>query len=251
MATYRISEAAHRAGFSPSALRYYENVGLVVPERSSSGYRVYDERQVAKLRFLAEAKALGVTLEEARGLLARWEEDACGTVADELRRLLTVKVSEALGKADELRSFTDRLRTVAACLEEVPLTAQSGEDCACIGLIDGAENGGRESQRGPTPSPEPAIACSVHVDDQDGRVEEWRRVTTRAREDRSFDGGRVLRFDPGTVDVATLGTLMADEQECCTFFDFTLRLTASDVTLEIRVPEGAGTFVEAILGPAA
>ena len=36
---YRISEAARATGFSLSALRFYEQEGVVVPERTSTGYR--------------------------------------------------------------------------------------------------------------------------------------------------------------------------------------------------------------------
>ncbi|GAB3808333.1 MerR family transcriptional regulator [Micromonospora zhanjiangensis] len=42
----RISELARRTGSTPRALRYYEEQGLLRPDRSSSGYRHYDQRAV-------------------------------------------------------------------------------------------------------------------------------------------------------------------------------------------------------------
>lgn len=56
MSTYTISEAAGRSGFSPSALRYYEGIGLVSPRRTAAGYRLYDDRAVARLAFIGRAK---------------------------------------------------------------------------------------------------------------------------------------------------------------------------------------------------
>jgi hypothetical protein len=44
VSSYTIGEAAERSGFTPSALRYYEGIGLVGPStRSDAGYRIYDD----------------------------------------------------------------------------------------------------------------------------------------------------------------------------------------------------------------
>lgn len=48
---YRIAEIAERSGFSPSALRYYEQAGvLAAPERTPAGFRLYPDRDVERLR---------------------------------------------------------------------------------------------------------------------------------------------------------------------------------------------------------
>ena len=56
MQTYTVSHAASRTGWSPRMLRYLESTGLVVPERSPSGYRRYGEQELALLRGLAEVR---------------------------------------------------------------------------------------------------------------------------------------------------------------------------------------------------
>jgi DNA-binding transcriptional MerR regulator len=54
--TYTIGEVAERTGFSASALRYYEDIGLVTPAaRSDAGYRLYDDRVLSRLAFVARA----------------------------------------------------------------------------------------------------------------------------------------------------------------------------------------------------
>ena len=54
--TLPVSQAAARTGWSPRMLRYLESTGLVVPERSPSGYRRYGEHDLELLRGLAELR---------------------------------------------------------------------------------------------------------------------------------------------------------------------------------------------------
>jgi len=59
-----INEAAQTTGWSPRMLRYVERTGLVVPERSPSGYRLYGPAELQRLRTLKELLAgfeLGLT----------------------------------------------------------------------------------------------------------------------------------------------------------------------------------------------
>src|SRR2546422_10934876 len=51
-----VSEAAARTGWSPRMLRYLERVGLVVPRRSRTGYRLYGLRELNLLRSLRELR---------------------------------------------------------------------------------------------------------------------------------------------------------------------------------------------------
>src|SRR5436190_6713645 len=60
-----VGEAAARTGWSPRMLRYVERAGLVVPERTASGYRSYGLRELNQLRSLAELRRrFGVALDE-------------------------------------------------------------------------------------------------------------------------------------------------------------------------------------------
>ena len=52
----RVSDAATRTGWSPRMLRYLEDAELVVPRRSTSGYRLYGLRELNQLRSLAELR---------------------------------------------------------------------------------------------------------------------------------------------------------------------------------------------------
>ena len=85
MSAYTIGEVADRSGFTASSLRYYEGIGLVVPAaRSAAGYRLYDDRSLARLAFIARAKQLGCTLEEISDLIGIWDGERCGPVQKSL-----------------------------------------------------------------------------------------------------------------------------------------------------------------------
>lgn len=65
-----IGELAKRAGVGIDTVRYYERSGLLAPHaRLPSGYRRYRELEVAQLRFIRRAQALGFTLTEIKALL--------------------------------------------------------------------------------------------------------------------------------------------------------------------------------------
>jgi DNA-binding transcriptional MerR regulator len=62
----RIGELAERAGVSTRALRYYEQQGLISAERTSNGYRRYDESDLRLVEQIRSLLAAGFTLEDTR-----------------------------------------------------------------------------------------------------------------------------------------------------------------------------------------
>jgi DNA-binding transcriptional MerR regulator len=76
---YQIGEVAERVGLSLRTVRYYEETGLLVPERrSDGGFRMYSDDQIDRLALIKRMKPLGFTVQETRALL-----DARRTLADE------------------------------------------------------------------------------------------------------------------------------------------------------------------------
>jgi MerR family transcriptional regulator, copper efflux regulator len=70
-----INEAAATTGWSPRMLRYVEQAGLVAPERSASGYRLYGAAELQRLRTLKELLAqFDVSLSDV-AFAARMESD--------------------------------------------------------------------------------------------------------------------------------------------------------------------------------
>ncbi|PUA26943.1 MAG: hypothetical protein B0W54_21305 [Cellvibrio sp. 79] len=104
-----IGQAAQASGLSTKAIRYYEDLGLVVPERDQSNdYRVYSSRNVEHLRFLCRARAVGLNLEECSNLLAIY--------SDPERRCAQVKalVAEKIALVDQQLSSLAALRETLA-----------------------------------------------------------------------------------------------------------------------------------------
>jgi len=69
-----IKEVSKRAGLPPKTIRYYEDIGLIRPQRSANGYRAFQQRDLHKLAFLARARALGFSIEDCRALLALYDD---------------------------------------------------------------------------------------------------------------------------------------------------------------------------------
>ena len=78
-----IGQTAAACGLPAKTIRYYEELGLVVPVRQEgNSYRVYSEHDVIQLRFLQRARAVGFSLDECRELLALYAnpQRRCGQV---------------------------------------------------------------------------------------------------------------------------------------------------------------------------
>jgi DNA-binding transcriptional MerR regulator len=137
VSTYTISEAAGRSGFSASALRYYERIGLVEPsQRTPAHYRLYDDHDLTRLAFIARAKSLGCTLDEINDLVGIWDGEKCGPVQKRFHDLVTDKLAETERQIVELTALSDQLRKAAARLAGPASDGPCDETCACAALDD-------------------------------------------------------------------------------------------------------------------
>jgi len=115
----RIGELARRTGLAPTALRYYEQLGLLSEaERTPSGYRSYTDAAVDRLAFIRSAQAVGLTLAEVREVLGiRDAGDApCRVVTEMIDRRHT-EVRSRISELRVLEGDLARLRDRAAKLE--------------------------------------------------------------------------------------------------------------------------------------
>ncbi|MBI5255202.1 MAG: redox-sensitive transcriptional activator SoxR [Burkholderiales bacterium] len=77
-----ISELARRAGVAASALRYYEEQGLLASNRSAGGHRQYPRHVLRRVGFIRAAQAVGLALPEIRDALAALPQQRTPTRAD-------------------------------------------------------------------------------------------------------------------------------------------------------------------------
>jgi MerR family copper efflux transcriptional regulator len=102
-----ISDAAARAGLPPKTIRYYEDIGLVTPDRDPNGYRSFSDVDVHNLTFLARSRALGFSIEECRALLALYEDKSRASA--EVKKIAEDHLEEIERKIEDLTAMRDTL----------------------------------------------------------------------------------------------------------------------------------------------
>ena len=108
----QIGEAAQRAGLTVKTVRYYANIGIVTPLQDvNTGYRVYNEDDVAKLQFVGKARRFNFSVEECRELLGLYEDH--NRPSREVKSLTMKKISEIDARLAELKSLKDELSILA------------------------------------------------------------------------------------------------------------------------------------------
>ena len=106
----QIGEAARATGVPSKTLRYYEDLGLVRPDRTESGYRLYDSEELERIHFVLRAKQLGFTLNEILDVMALREDDTdpCEHVAS----LIESRLAEIETRIRDLADLKIELETV-------------------------------------------------------------------------------------------------------------------------------------------
>jgi DNA-binding transcriptional MerR regulator len=113
-----VSKLAAEVGLNADTVRYYEKVGLLpAPARTPTGYRVYGEGAVDRLRFIRGAQRIGLRLREVKELLDIGDRGLCPCGHTE--SLLDRRVSEIDGEIASLRqtkrellAFRDRFAAI-------------------------------------------------------------------------------------------------------------------------------------------
>lgn len=102
-----IGEVAERTGLSHRTIRYYEEMGLVVPSaRTEGGFRLYSEADVERLQLITPMKPLGFSIDEIRELL------------DALDTLATTKTPDGSGTGASAGTAADAQAAVGTSVEE-------------------------------------------------------------------------------------------------------------------------------------
>jgi MerR family redox-sensitive transcriptional activator SoxR len=135
---FTISEVSRRSGVAASALRFYEERGLIKSERAGSGHRRYPRAVLRRIAFIVFAQRMGLSLEE---------------IAVELAKLPENRVPERSDWAKISASWTKRIDERIAELERLRAGLTRCIGCGCLSLQDCqlANPGDRASRLGPGP----------------------------------------------------------------------------------------------------
>jgi Cu(I)-responsive transcriptional regulator len=109
-----ISQVARRAGLPAKTIRYYEDIGLISPQRGANGYRQFEAADLHRLTFLGRARALGFSIEDCRKLLALYADETRESA--QVRALALDHLAEIDTKIAQLQAMRDTLsELVEAC----------------------------------------------------------------------------------------------------------------------------------------
>lgn len=128
-----IGEASRRSGVPAKTLRFYEDVGLLdAPDRSTAGYREYDEDVLDRLAFIRSSQALGLSLGEIRSIIALRDqgEAPCGHVLELVQRRAS-EIDQTIRNLEMLKSELARLVERARRLD--PADCDPNRVCHLIG----------------------------------------------------------------------------------------------------------------------
>jgi MerR family redox-sensitive transcriptional activator SoxR len=133
-----IGELAARSGVATSALRFYEERGLIASERVSSGHRRYARPVIRRVAFIVFAQRVGLTLEEIREELAKLPADRVPNRRDwaKLSTAWSSRIDERIAELERLKAG---------------LTECIGCGCLSLARCKLANPGDRAGARGPGP----------------------------------------------------------------------------------------------------
>jgi len=100
-----IGEAARRSGVAASALRFYEERGLIASERAGSGHRRYPRPVLRRIAFIVFAQRIGLTLDEIGAELAGLPADRVPDRRDwsRLSRRWALRIDARIAELERLR----------------------------------------------------------------------------------------------------------------------------------------------------
>lgn len=126
--TYTISDLAREFDLTTRAIRFYEDMGLLQPERSGPGgrNRIYSPRDRTRLKLTLRAKRLGLSLTEAREIIDMY--DSPRDTGPQLRKFLAIlaqhrqqleeQLAELQANLDEVRTHEKEARALLARIDK-------------------------------------------------------------------------------------------------------------------------------------
>jgi DNA-binding transcriptional MerR regulator len=131
--TYTIGDLAREFDLTTRAIRFYEDMGLLQPQRSGPGgrSRIYSARDRTRLKLTLRAKRLGLSLTEARDIIDMY--DSPRDTGPQLRKFLTIlaqhrqqleeQLAELQANLDEVRTHEREAKALLARLDKEKVRA--------------------------------------------------------------------------------------------------------------------------------
>ena len=112
---YTISDLAKQFGVTTRTIRYYEELGLLMPSRTEGGRRIYTASDVTRLKLVFRGKRFGFSLDEIKEMVLLFDEDRTGEkqlkVTIQYGEEKLAEVNERICELVEIREEIERLLT--------------------------------------------------------------------------------------------------------------------------------------------
>src|SRR3984957_15820822 len=144
-----IQAVSRRSGVASSALRYYEESGLIASQRARSGHRRYPRAALRRIAFIVYAQRIGLSLEEIGAELAKLPDDRTPTRADWSRMsgAWTKRIDQKIAELQRLRAGLTQcsdagvFRSTNANTPTRPIALAGGGQGRAIGSSKRAQSG--------------------------------------------------------------------------------------------------------------
>ena len=126
----KIQEFSKLTGVPAKTIRYYEEIGLLpAPARAENNYRQYTEQDIDRLRLVAGARQLDLSLDDLREILAMrdHEEAPCRVLLNRIEQ----KADEIKGRIRALQKLERELRELYSLGQTFPVDDVDGKNCVC------------------------------------------------------------------------------------------------------------------------
>ena len=126
-------------GINPQTLYFYERIGLIPPlRRTTAGYRLFSEQDIARLRFITRVKALGLRLDEIKEILVLQDGQTLTCEAMHCRLIAKVrKLEDQIQNLQVLRN--ELLPLIDQCQSNLSKAAPNNECVVVKEISNGAK----------------------------------------------------------------------------------------------------------------
>ena len=145
-----IGQVAKTSGVGTKTIRYYEQIGVLpAPSRTASGYRMYDQSGVERVRFIRRARSLGLPLQQLKTLTGMLNGGPRPEFRPRLHVLVRAQLDAVTNQITELRGLRRQLEQILQRMSTSPRRLGGGA-CQCLD----AKNGLPEREARPTGTPD-------------------------------------------------------------------------------------------------
>lgn len=152
-----IGQVAKQIGIPAKTIRYYEEIKLLQPaKRMENKYREYSEEDIARLRLIKQARALGLPLNEVKQLVEECLDESCEHLKGSFLTHMPKYIASVKQRIGELQELESQLEDLQYNLTSLNLTnpkekVSKKECCEVLEEIEkittkGDENNGRQKK---------------------------------------------------------------------------------------------------------